>query len=68
MTELTGLTIAESLEAMKNKKISAKELAEAYIKKMEDGRKYNAYVLETPEAALKAAEAADKNYAAGTRA
>ena len=66
MTELTGLTIAESLEAMKNKKISAKELAEAYIKKMEDGRKYNAYVLETPEAALKAAEAADKNYAAGT--
>lgn len=66
MTELTDLTIAESLEAMKNKKISAKELAEAYIKKMEDGRKYNAYVLETPEAALKAAEAADKNYAADT--
>ena len=66
MTELTDLTIAEALEAMKNKKISAKELTNAYIKKMEDGRKYNAYVLETPEAALKAAEAADKNYAADT--
>ncbi len=66
MGELTDLTVAEALEAMKNKKISAKELTEAYIKKMEDGRKYNAYVLETPEVALKAAEVADKNYAAGT--
>lgn len=66
MTELTDLTIAEALEAMKNKKISAKELTNAYIKKMEDGRKYNAYVLETPEVALKAAEIADKNYAADT--
>ena len=66
MTELTDLTIAEALEAMKSKKISAKELTNAYIKKMEDGRKYNAYVLETPEVALKAAEIADKNYAADT--
>lgn len=65
MTELTDLTVAEALQAMRGKKISAKELAEAYIAKMEAGRKYNAYVLETPEVALKAAEVADKNYAAG---
>lgn len=65
MTELTDLTVAEALQAMRGKKISAKELAEAYIAKMEAGRKYNAYVSETPEVALKAAEVADKNYAAG---
>ncbi len=66
MDDLTSLTIAEALDAMRTKQFSAKELAEAYLKKMESGRGYNAYVLETPEAALQAAETADKNYAAGT--
>lgn len=63
---LTDLTIAEALAGMKEKKFSAKELTGAYLSKMEENRRYNAYVLETPEAALAAAETADKNYAAGT--
>lgn len=63
---LTDLTIAEALTGMKEKKFSAKELTEAYLTKMEENRRYNAYVLETPEVALAAAETADKNYAAGT--
>lgn len=66
MSDLTELTIAEALDGMKAKKFNAAELTTAYLKNMENGRRYNAYVLETPEAALKSAETADKNYAAGT--
>lgn len=66
MNELTKLTIAEALNGLKEKKFSAKELTEAYIDKMNAGRRFNAYVSETPEIALKAAEVADKNYASGT--
>lgn len=66
MTELTKLTIAEALEGLKNKNFSASELTEAYIKKMEDGRKYNAYVLETPENAIAQAKMADEHYQNGT--
>ena len=66
MNELTDLTIAEALAGLKNKKFSATELTKAYLNKMEEGRRFNAYVLETPEIALKAAEKADKNYASGT--
>ncbi len=66
MSELTKLTIAEALSGLETKKFSAKELTAAYIHKMDENRRFNAYVSETPEIALKAAEAADKNYAAGT--
>lgn len=66
MTELTKLTISEALKGLKNKEFSASELTSAYIKKMEDGRKYNAFVLETPEIALKQAKVADENYQNGT--
>lgn len=65
MNELTGLTIAKALDGLKKKDFSAKELTEAYIGKMEEGRHFNAYVLETPEVALEAAKRADENYAAG---
>jgi len=66
MTELVKLTIAEALNGLKNKDFSATELTGAYLKNMEKGRKYNAYVLETPEIALKQAEVADENYQKGT--
>ena len=66
MSELTKLTIAEALSGLETKKFSAKELTAAYIHKMDENRRFNAYVSETPEIALKASEAADKNYAAGT--
>ncbi len=66
MTELTQLTISQSLKGLKNKDFTATELTNAYLKKMESGRKYNAYVLEMPDVALKAALQADTHYANGT--
>ena len=66
MTDLTKLTISESLKGLKNKEFSATELTNAYIRNMEDGRKYNAYVLETPELALNQAKIADEHYQNGT--
>ena len=49
MSYLTKLTIAEAREGLKKKEFTSVELTEAYIKKMEEGRALNAYVLETPE-------------------
>lgn len=64
MVDLTELTIAEALSGMKNKAFSATELANAYIKNMQNGAAYNAFVTETPELALQMAQTAEKNYAA----
>lgn len=66
MSDLTKLTIAESLNGLKNKEFSAVELNQAYIQNMESGRKYNAYVTETPELALEAAAKSDERYRSGT--
>lgn len=66
MTDLTKLTIAQALEGLKNKEFTATELTKAYIENMEKGRRYNAYVTETPEKAMQAAKAADERYQAGT--
>ena len=66
MTDITKLTVAETLDGLKNKKFTASELTSAYLKAMEDNRALNAYVLETPEQALAQAEIADENYAKGT--
>lgn len=65
MTDLTKLTIAKALEGLKAKKFSAEELTEAHIRRMEETRSLNAYVLETPEHALSAARATDRRIAAG---
>ena len=56
MSDLTKLTIAETLDGLKKRDFSATEVASAYIKAMEDNRQYNAYVLETPEIALEQAK------------
>lgn len=66
MTDLTELTIAEALKSLKNKEFSATDLTNAYIKKMENTREYNAYVLETPEVALAQARLSDTRYQNGT--
>ena len=66
MTDITKLTVAETLDGLKNKKFTASEVTAAYLKSMEDNRALNAYVLETPEQALAQAEIADENYAKGT--
>ena len=66
MTDITKLTIAETLDGLKNKQFSATDLTKAYLQAMEDNRSLNAYVLETPEMALKQATEAEKHYASGT--
>lgn len=66
MTDITKLTVAETLDGLKNKKFTASEVTAAYLKSMEDNRALNAYVLETPEQALAQAKVADENYAKGT--
>ncbi len=66
MSDLTKLTIKEAVEGLKTKQFSAVELTNAYIKQMEECRKYNAYIIETPELALEQAKTADEHYAKGT--
>ena len=65
MTEITKLTVSETLDGLKAKKFSAVEVAKDYIKAAEDNSRLNAYVLETPEVALAQAQVADNNYAKG---
>lgn len=66
MTDLTKLTISQALNGLKSKQFSAVELSKAYIAEMENNRTINAYVLETPETALKQAAVSDEKYASGT--
>ncbi len=66
MTDLTNLTLTETLDGLKNKQFSATEVTQSYIKSMEANRRLNAYVLETPEVALTQAKEADTRYANGT--
>lgn len=65
MNDITKLTIAETLKALNKKDFSAVELTKSYIKNMEEGRRYNAYITECADKALQQAEIADKNYQSG---
>ena len=66
MTNLTELGVAALRDGVKAGTFSAREAAEAWIAAVEKGRPLNAYVVETPEHALAAADAADADRAAGT--
>lgn len=66
MTNLTDLTINESLAKLKAKEISPVELTKAYIEKMGENNKYNAYVTQTAELALENAKESEKRYMEGT--
>lgn len=60
MTDLTTLTIAKAREMLVNKKVSAKELAQAHLDAIEkENGAINAYVHLCPEITLAQAEAAD---------
>lgn len=63
MVDLTLLTVHEALKGLQNKSFSATELTKAYLKKMEEGQKYNAYITECADLALQQAMEADKRYA-----
>jgi Asp-tRNA(Asn)/Glu-tRNA(Gln) amidotransferase A subunit family amidase len=65
MTDLTGLTIAQALEGLKNKDFTSKELTQTHIGAMEKARALNAFIVETPDLALKQAEESDKRRASG---
>src|SRR5580692_7701109 len=65
MSDLTSLTLAEARDLVREKKISSKELTEAFVKAVEAARPLNAFVTETPERALAMADASDARIAAG---
>jgi aspartyl-tRNA(Asn)/glutamyl-tRNA(Gln) amidotransferase subunit A len=65
MSDLTEFTLAEARDAVASKKVSSRELTQAFLKAMEEARALNAYITETPEIALAMADASDKRIAAG---
>jgi aspartyl-tRNA(Asn)/glutamyl-tRNA(Gln) amidotransferase subunit A len=59
MTDPTALTLAQARDLLRQRKISAVELADAHIAAIERARPLNAFVLETPEEARAMAQRAD---------
>src|SRR5260370_37741605 len=57
--------VAEERAGLVDKKVSARELASAYIAAMERARPLNAFVTETPERALAMAAESDRRLARG---
>jgi aspartyl-tRNA(Asn)/glutamyl-tRNA(Gln) amidotransferase subunit A len=66
MSDLTRLTLADARAGLKRKEFSSTELTAAFVKAIEAGNAaLNAYVLPTPELALKQAAASDAKLAKG---
>jgi len=61
----TSLTLAEARAALARKELSARELTEAHIAAVEAARPLNAFITETPEQALRMADASDERRARG---
>jgi aspartyl-tRNA(Asn)/glutamyl-tRNA(Gln) amidotransferase subunit A len=66
MTSLTDLGVAAIRDGVRDGTFSAREVAGAFIANVEQARGLNAFVVETPDHALTAADAADAARAAGT--
>ncbi|MCC7305643.1 MAG: Asp-tRNA(Asn)/Glu-tRNA(Gln) amidotransferase subunit GatA [Alphaproteobacteria bacterium] len=64
MTNLRHLTIAEALKGLGKKDFSAVELTQAHVEAVEK-ENLNAFIVKTPELALKQAAESDKRRAAG---
>lgn len=65
MTELTNLTVAEIRDGFRAGDFSAREVAEGFNANVTAAKALNAFIVETPEKALEAADAADKARATG---
>jgi aspartyl-tRNA(Asn)/glutamyl-tRNA(Gln) amidotransferase subunit A len=66
MSDLTRLTLAEARDRLQRREVSATELTQAFLDAIERGNGLlNAYVLPTPEHALKQAKASDARLAKG---
>jgi aspartyl-tRNA(Asn)/glutamyl-tRNA(Gln) amidotransferase subunit A len=63
---LTSLTLAAAREMLRNREISAVELAEEYISAITAARSLNAYIVETPDKALEMARQSDVKLKSGT--
>ena len=66
MADLTGLTIAQLRGGLRARAFSAREVAGDYVRAVEGARGLNAYLVETPELAMAAADAADAALAGGS--
>jgi len=66
MTELTKLSIKDTIAGLKNKKFSATEITNSYIQNIEKNRHLNCFITETFDIALNQAKEADKNIAKGS--
>jgi len=65
VADLTNLTVAAIRDGIRDGSFSAREVTEAFVRNVEKGRALNAFVVETPDHALAAADAADQARAAG---
>ena len=65
MTELTRLTIRQTISGLKEKKFSAVEVTQSYIKNIEQNRDLNAFITESFDLALTQAKKSDEKISAG---
>ena len=65
MRELAHLTVAEIRDGFRKGNFSAREIADVFIDAVAAGKALNAFVIETPDHAIAAAEAADRGRANG---
>jgi aspartyl-tRNA(Asn)/glutamyl-tRNA(Gln) amidotransferase subunit A len=65
MTDLTRLTLTEARDGLTSREFSAVELTQAHVAAIEQARRLNAFVLETPDMALDQAKASDERLARG---
>jgi aspartyl-tRNA(Asn)/glutamyl-tRNA(Gln) amidotransferase subunit A len=68
MTAITDLTVAELRDGFRSGAFSAREAAQAFNDAVAGAKVLNAFLVETPEHALAAADAADRARAAGEEA
>ena len=65
MSELTDFTLADARDTVQKKKVSSKELTEAFVKAVAGAKTLNAFVTETPEKAMAMASESDARIAKG---
>ena len=57
--DLTALTLAQARDGLRAKEFTARELTQSFVDRVAASEKLNAYILQTPEHALEAAERSD---------
>jgi aspartyl-tRNA(Asn)/glutamyl-tRNA(Gln) amidotransferase subunit A len=65
MTDLTRISLAAARDGLRDKTFTATELTKAHLAAVEKARALNAYLVETPDLALKAAADSDAKLAKG---